>query len=185
MPGILDRYGAAFKAAAMVRLMHAMVRFNALHSSKNWDVRAPFAYPTNSRFSDELAGAYYAAGDLQTAVAEVSFHRARFAATTPTPPMDFDEPRWANTTPCPRAKRTGSRSRHFPEERLELRSTHCSPLARGRGTRRCRSRVFRQRLSSPKHIAIRRTGWQTRTPSRPAACRPVSCGEPFCAARTG
>jgi RES domain-containing protein len=52
---------------------------------------APFAYPTNGRFSDGRHGAYYAAGDLQTAIAEVTFHRERFAASTPTPPMDFDE----------------------------------------------------------------------------------------------
>ena len=54
-------------------------------------VMAPFAYAGNARFSDINAGAYYAANDLATAIAEVSFHRARFAAQTPTPPMDFDE----------------------------------------------------------------------------------------------
>ena len=52
---------------------------------------APFAYPANGRFSDERQGAYYAARTLATAIAEVSYHRARFAARTPTPPMDFDE----------------------------------------------------------------------------------------------
>ena len=52
---------------------------------------APFAYPSNGRFSDERHGAYYAARTLATAIAEVSYHRARFAARTPTPPMDFDE----------------------------------------------------------------------------------------------
>lgn len=36
-PGALDRYGPGFKAAAMVRLMHAMVRFNALRRSNRWD----------------------------------------------------------------------------------------------------------------------------------------------------
>jgi RES domain-containing protein len=54
-------------------------------------VMAPFAYPQNARFSDERRGAYYAAETLTTAIAEVSFHRARFAAQTATPPMDFDE----------------------------------------------------------------------------------------------
>jgi len=54
-------------------------------------VMAPFAYPSVARFSDESCGAYYAAEALGTAVAEVSFHRARFAAKTPTPPIDFDE----------------------------------------------------------------------------------------------
>jgi hypothetical protein len=37
LPGALDRHGAGFKAAAMVRLMHSMVRFNALRSDR-WDV---------------------------------------------------------------------------------------------------------------------------------------------------
>lgn len=36
LPGALERYGAGFKAAAMVRLMHSMVRFNALRSGQ-WD----------------------------------------------------------------------------------------------------------------------------------------------------
>ncbi|MGB7435755.1 MAG: oxygenase MpaB family protein, partial [Candidatus Acidiferrum sp.] len=39
MPGALDRSGAGFKAAAMVRLMHAMVRFNILHRGLQWDVK--------------------------------------------------------------------------------------------------------------------------------------------------
>lgn len=54
-------------------------------------VMAPFAYPSDARFSDALRGAYYAARSLATAIAEVTYHRARFAARTPTPPMDFDE----------------------------------------------------------------------------------------------
>jgi RES domain-containing protein len=54
-------------------------------------VMAPFAYPVIGRFSDGQRGAYYAARTLATAVAEVSYHRARFAATTRTPPMDLDE----------------------------------------------------------------------------------------------
>ena len=36
MPGALERFGAGFKAAAMVRLMHSMVRFNVL-SRDRWD----------------------------------------------------------------------------------------------------------------------------------------------------
>jgi hypothetical protein len=39
MPDVLDRHGAAFKAAAMVRLMHSMVRFNILHRGDRWDVK--------------------------------------------------------------------------------------------------------------------------------------------------
>lgn len=36
LPGSLERHGEGFKAAAMVRLMHSMVRFNALRSGR-WD----------------------------------------------------------------------------------------------------------------------------------------------------
>src|ERR1700685_1507175 len=39
MPGALERYGTGFKAAAMVRLMHSMVRFNILHRGDHWDVK--------------------------------------------------------------------------------------------------------------------------------------------------
>jgi hypothetical protein len=39
MPGALDRHGAGFRAAAMVRLMHAMVRFNVLRRGDDWDFR--------------------------------------------------------------------------------------------------------------------------------------------------
>ncbi|ADG11808.1 DUF2236 domain-containing protein [Caulobacter segnis] len=38
LPGSLERHGAGFRAAAMVRLMHSMVRFNALKRSNRWDV---------------------------------------------------------------------------------------------------------------------------------------------------
>ncbi|MEE2730332.1 MAG: oxygenase MpaB family protein [Pseudomonadota bacterium] len=38
LPGALQRYGMGFKSAAMVRLMHSMVRFNLLTRSKRWDV---------------------------------------------------------------------------------------------------------------------------------------------------
>ncbi len=37
MPGALERHGAAFKAAAMVRLMHSMVRFNVMQREGLWD----------------------------------------------------------------------------------------------------------------------------------------------------
>lgn len=39
LPGALERYGPGFKSAAMVRLMHSMVRFNALKRSNIWDVK--------------------------------------------------------------------------------------------------------------------------------------------------
>lgn len=38
LPGALGRYGPGFEAAAMVRLMHSMVRYNALKKSSKWDV---------------------------------------------------------------------------------------------------------------------------------------------------
>ena len=37
LPGALNRYGPGFEAAAMVRLMHSMVRYNALKKSDKWD----------------------------------------------------------------------------------------------------------------------------------------------------
>ena len=37
LPGALDRFGAGFRAAAMVRLMHSMVRMNLLRQ-RTWDV---------------------------------------------------------------------------------------------------------------------------------------------------
>src|ERR1700691_3686473 len=39
LPGALDRHGAGFKSAAMVRLMHSMVRFNVLTHGDQWDVK--------------------------------------------------------------------------------------------------------------------------------------------------
>jgi hypothetical protein len=39
LPGALARFGPGFKSAAMVRLMHSMVRFNALRRSNMWDVK--------------------------------------------------------------------------------------------------------------------------------------------------
>jgi len=39
LPGALTRYGTGFKAAAMVRLMHSMVRFNILKRARGkWDI---------------------------------------------------------------------------------------------------------------------------------------------------
>jgi hypothetical protein len=39
LPGALDRDGPGFKAAAMVRLMHSMVRFNALRRPGAWNAQ--------------------------------------------------------------------------------------------------------------------------------------------------
>jgi hypothetical protein len=46
--------------------------------------------PEGSRFSDGSYGVYYAANDLDTAVAEVSHHRARFLSRTSEPAIDVD-----------------------------------------------------------------------------------------------
>ena len=46
--------------------------------------------PEGSRFSDGSYGVYYAADTLETAVAEVSHHRARFLARTDEPEIDVD-----------------------------------------------------------------------------------------------
>ncbi len=39
LPGALERFGPGFKAAAMVRLMHSMVRANVLRRPADWDQR--------------------------------------------------------------------------------------------------------------------------------------------------
>ena len=44
LPGALDRHGAGFKAAAMVRLMHSIVRFNLMNHSRHWN-RATHGIP--------------------------------------------------------------------------------------------------------------------------------------------
>jgi RES domain-containing protein len=46
--------------------------------------------PEGSRFSDGSYGVYYAAQDLDTAIAEVSHHRAVFMARTQEPAIDID-----------------------------------------------------------------------------------------------
>jgi RES domain len=46
--------------------------------------------PEGSRFSDGSYGVYYAAAALETAVAEVGYHRARFLARTAEPAIDID-----------------------------------------------------------------------------------------------
>lgn len=38
LPGALQRYGVGFKAAAMVRLMHSMVRFNLMKKTDKWNI---------------------------------------------------------------------------------------------------------------------------------------------------
>ena len=55
-------------------------------------VMAAFTHlnPEGSRFSDGSYGVYYAADTLDTAIAEVSHHRARFLARTAEPAIDID-----------------------------------------------------------------------------------------------
>ena len=55
-------------------------------------VMAPFTHvpPGGGRFTDGTFGAYYAARELRTAVAETTYHRARFLAATREPPMELD-----------------------------------------------------------------------------------------------
>ena len=55
-------------------------------------VMAAFTHPNpeGSRFGDAGQGVYYAARTLQTAIAEVSHHRARFLARTAEPEIDLD-----------------------------------------------------------------------------------------------
>jgi hypothetical protein len=55
-------------------------------------VMAPFTHvaPPGGRFTDGTFGAYYAARSLETAVAETTYHRARFLAATREPPMELD-----------------------------------------------------------------------------------------------
>jgi hypothetical protein len=44
LPGALDRFGPGFKAAAMVRLMHSMVRFNVMRRPEMWD-QSKYGFP--------------------------------------------------------------------------------------------------------------------------------------------
>ena len=55
-------------------------------------VMAAFTHlnPDGSRFSDGSYGVYYAAQSLETAIAEVSHHRAAFLARTEEPAIDVD-----------------------------------------------------------------------------------------------
>lgn len=54
-------------------------------------IMAPFTHLSapGGRFNTELFGAYYAARDLETAIAETAYHRERFLRATREPPMDI------------------------------------------------------------------------------------------------
>ncbi len=81
-PRIRDELGA-------LRLVPAADRISGAGSAS---IMAAFTHlnPEGSRFSDGSWGVYYAAQDLDTAVAEVSHHRALFLARTAEPPIDVD-----------------------------------------------------------------------------------------------
>ena len=55
-------------------------------------VMASFTHlnPGGGRFNDPTFGAFYAARERSTAVAETSYHRARFLAATREPPIELD-----------------------------------------------------------------------------------------------
>ena len=60
-------------------------------AGSSW-IMAPFTHVSapGGRFSTPEFGAYYASRDLATAIAETSYHRARFMAYTSEPPMEID-----------------------------------------------------------------------------------------------
>ena len=60
-------------------------------AGSSW-IMAPFTHVSapGGRFSTPEFGAYYASHDLHTAIAETSYHRARFMAYTHEPPMEID-----------------------------------------------------------------------------------------------
>jgi RES domain-containing protein len=55
-------------------------------------IMAPFAHvnPAGGRFNEPTFGAFYAAHERATAVAETCYHRARFLAHTREPPLELD-----------------------------------------------------------------------------------------------
>lgn len=64
MPGGMDRHAAGFEAAAMVRLMHSMVRYNALRKSK-WDqARFGIPIPQVDQMPAGLIGAFLTSAEV-------------------------------------------------------------------------------------------------------------------------
>jgi len=65
LPGGMDRDGAGFEAAAMVRLMHSMVRYNALRTSTTWDQqRFGIPIPQVDQMPAGLIGAFLTAAEV-------------------------------------------------------------------------------------------------------------------------
>jgi hypothetical protein len=67
LPGALERDGPGFEAAAMVRLMHSMVRYNALKRSDRWDVDVyGIPVPQVDQVPAGLLGIYLLAAQART-----------------------------------------------------------------------------------------------------------------------
>jgi hypothetical protein len=65
LPGGMDRDGPGFEAAAMVRLMHSMVRYNALHKSTKWDqARFGIPIPQVDQMPAGLIGAFLTSAEV-------------------------------------------------------------------------------------------------------------------------
>lgn len=87
LPNGMDRYGPGFHAAAMVRLMHSMVRYNVLTRSDKWDeARYGIPIPQVDQMPAGLIGAFLLSAnalrsgrdtytDLERAQIEVSRYR--------------------------------------------------------------------------------------------------------------
>ncbi len=86
LPGGMDRHGPGFEAAAMVRLMHSMVRYNALRRSTRWDQeRFGIPIPQVDQMPAGLIGSFLLAAaavrerrgftDVERAQIETSRHR--------------------------------------------------------------------------------------------------------------
>ena len=73
-------------------LVHLVPREERVYGPGSAYVMAAFTHlnPEGGRFSDRTFGAYYAARDRATAVAESTYHRARFLARTKEPPMELE-----------------------------------------------------------------------------------------------
>jgi hypothetical protein len=65
LPGGMDRHGPGFEAAAMVRLMHSMVRYNALRRTGKWDqARYGIPIPQVDQMPAGLIGAFLTSAEV-------------------------------------------------------------------------------------------------------------------------
>jgi hypothetical protein len=88
----------AIEALTNERLRHELGHIELVPPSErlvgpgSTPIMAAFTHlnPEGSRFSDGTYGVYYAGESLETAVAEVSHHRARFLRRTAEPAMELD-----------------------------------------------------------------------------------------------